>query len=744
MKQKKREIKLTKSKKLFFNIILISLPIVLLLILEIFLRLFHYGDNMKVFIDYPGAEKLKHKIINPEIGKKYFSKIDYSTPCHDMFLKEKPENGFRIFVMGSSTVQGFPYDENLMFTRILQERLQDSYPDKYIEVINTSLTAVNSFTLLDFIDDILDEKPDAILIYAGHNEFYGALGSGSVEKSNQVRGITLLHLDLLSSKVYQLLRNFIQSFLSDGENKNKVSGTLMKVIANNKEIPYKGKVYNKGIKNYKKNMGQLLKKTQKKGIPVFYSEMVSNVKDLHPFCSSPAIGFSTSDEAFIEAKQFYDQEHFEKAREKYYQAKDLDCIRFRASEEINELIHSLSRQYNSYIVPMKTSFFEEASPNKLIGNNLITEHVHPNIDGYFLMADAFFYSLAESKLLGDKLNIVYYKNPAYYKRNWGYTKIDSLYGVHGVNTLMHHWPFQPYDAPFTDYTKIYKPVTLEDSLAIDVVKNKFKIHVAHEKMGEHYKKKGDYYNAFREFYAAISCNPYQIKNYLKAVECLFETHDMNTALKLIEKSLTIQETHYAFYKKGEILIKKSDYQEAIEALNKAKQLDKNNEIHTQILTRLYEANFYLGNTQKYSEIFNELKKINPEFQMNVEVNKTEYVYYVPVQVESQIKHGLELFNKRKDEEALQVLLNTLEIKETSLANRIVGELLLSRNDRNSIVYFLKAYEDYKKDKDFLYKLGMLYLQNGAKNKAFDTLEELKKIDENSKYIPLLEERIKEN
>ena len=77
----------------------------------------------KLFIDFPGEEKIEHKIVNPEMGKKYFHKLEYPKPTHDLFLKQKPENGIRIFVMGSSTVVGFPYDENLMFSRILRGTL---------------------------------------------------------------------------------------------------------------------------------------------------------------------------------------------------------------------------------------------------------------------------------------------------------------------------------------------------------------------------------------------------------------------------------------------------------------------------------------------------------------------------------------------------------------------------------------------------------------------------------------------
>ena len=58
----------------------------------------------------------------------------------------------------------------------LEERLQATFPGREIEVINTALTAVNSYTLLDQADEIAGQRPDAVLIYTGHNEYYGALG----------------------------------------------------------------------------------------------------------------------------------------------------------------------------------------------------------------------------------------------------------------------------------------------------------------------------------------------------------------------------------------------------------------------------------------------------------------------------------------------------------------------------------------------------------------------------------------
>jgi len=57
-----------------------------------------------------------------------------------------------------------------------------TFPEMNIEIINLCLTAVNSYTISDFAKQVSKYEPDAVLIYAGHNEYYGALGIGSTSR----------------------------------------------------------------------------------------------------------------------------------------------------------------------------------------------------------------------------------------------------------------------------------------------------------------------------------------------------------------------------------------------------------------------------------------------------------------------------------------------------------------------------------------------------------------------------------
>lgn len=143
------------KQTLVFKLITVVVPILILLAFEGVLRITGYGDNLNLFVQNPVKGYEKYMMVNPEIGKKYFQKFEYTAPANDIFLTDKPENTFRIFVMGSSTVFGFPYERNLMFSRILHQQLEDAFPHKKIEMVNTAITAINSFTLLDFTSQIL-------------------------------------------------------------------------------------------------------------------------------------------------------------------------------------------------------------------------------------------------------------------------------------------------------------------------------------------------------------------------------------------------------------------------------------------------------------------------------------------------------------------------------------------------------------------------------------------------------------
>ncbi len=127
--------------------------------------------------------------------------------------KEKKKNSFRVFVVGASSAAGYPYLSSASFSKFIRKKLEILYPEKIIEVSNFSMSAINSYTVRDLMPELLKKEPDLILIYLGHNEYYGALGVGSLESLGSSRFIVNTTLWLNKFKTIELLRNIVNGFI---------------------------------------------------------------------------------------------------------------------------------------------------------------------------------------------------------------------------------------------------------------------------------------------------------------------------------------------------------------------------------------------------------------------------------------------------------------------------------------------------------------------------------------------------
>lgn len=139
-------------------------------------------------------------------------------------------------------------------------------------------------------------------------------------------------------------------------------------------------------------------------MPVIVSELVSNVRDHAPFFSNRSHPPSLAELTFQNARRLESKGDMEAARTEHTRAKDLDGLRFRAPEEFNAIIHELADEHGAAVVPMK-AYFEAASPNRLVGNSLMLEHLHPNARGYQLMGRAFFDTMHKHRFVSTDWNV---------------------------------------------------------------------------------------------------------------------------------------------------------------------------------------------------------------------------------------------------------------------------------------------------------------------------------------------------
>jgi tetratricopeptide (TPR) repeat protein len=427
--------RLSRSRLRLFRVIAFTLPFLLLLVVELSLRLFHYGYDTALFIEVPGNKDYLE--FNPNASKKYFTdQLNATTGNREPFRKVKEPGTLRIFVLGESTTIGYPYFHNGSFHRWLQYRLMRSFPDKKLEIVNLSLTAVNSYTVLGFARQVVHYEPDAILIYTGHNEYYGALGVGS---TNRLGGSPWLVNTLLWFRqlrfVQLLTRTYgrIAHVFSSGPSKN--GRTRMELMVADQEIAYGSPLFTRGIRQFETNMDETLDIFHRNKIPVFISNVVSNLKDQHPFVSIS--GTAAAD--YTLGRQAWDKNDFSTAKTDFLRAKEMDALRFRAPEQINDIIATLSRKYDNVHLVDTRAAFETASDHGIIGSSLLLEHVHPNLFGYALLSDVFYHALQQQGLI-----------PVARGKEWTFnrllaempiTRVDSLSGAYKIANLEHNWPF---------------------------------------------------------------------------------------------------------------------------------------------------------------------------------------------------------------------------------------------------------------------------------------------------------------
>jgi len=576
---------LRKNKKnpLWFYLILFSLPIIIIISAELILRGIKYGDNYDTFVTI--SDQFDDLFfVNPKLPKKYFSNnSQVPSVIPDGFEKNKRENGFRIFVLGGSTTAGFPYPTNAAFSRQLKRKLEITYRDKFFEVINLGISAVNTNTIRDIIDDVLEEKPDLIIIYAGHNEYYGADGVVNRGILNYNPTATAMYNSLRELKLYQLLNNFIKSIL---HKENRQSKTLMAEMAGESLVEHNSDLFNDGLNQFEENLEIILSECKSKGVEVFLCEIISN--NLQEPLEVSIKQNGEAEKLFLEGINNNNEVQKEKL---LLQAKEKDAFRFRAPSEINEIIIDKSKEFGFPFIPVESEF-KEKSQQKIPGYNLFVDHLHPNIEGHKIIADQIFSFINKENLIGNaNTNLDSSTIERTLKSTFPFTKIDSVFSEMRIEILLNSHPFKTKKSlnQILEYYSSYKDRSYE--LASKVVLGELSWESAHIKLADEEYQKNNYERFFREYWCLIEDKPFDKYNYKYVSEKLIASRQFNFAASILFKYNNRYEDDFSTALIGKLYLEIGNFQSAIKYLNKSLNYNKNQmEVHYNLSKSYYGMN----------------------------------------------------------------------------------------------------------------------------------------------------------
>jgi tetratricopeptide (TPR) repeat protein len=412
---------------LFRIVALTVIPALLFLLLELGLRIVGYG--------FPSTATIKCEVNgkefycdNVKFGWRFFPRNLARESDPFIFPAEKSQGTYRIFVLGASAAQGAP-DAAFCFGRLLRVMLQDAYPAAEFEVIVATMTAINSHVVLEIAKDNIRHQADMFVIYMGNNEVVGPYGPGTVfSRFSSSLPLIRAGIALKATRLGQLLTNLFD-VASTGTNK-PVSWRGLEMFLE-KQVKANDSRLENIYQHFRRNLEDITRIALKGGAKTILCTVGSNLKDCPPFASlhrqdlsdaemkkwdniyqqgvahetaekygeaaarylaAAEIDDCYADLQFRMGRCYWAMGEYERARDEYIKARELDTLRFRADSRINEIIRAVAsdKAANDVYLVDAVKAFEKNSPHQVTGKELFYEHVHLNFRGNYLLAKTIF------------------------------------------------------------------------------------------------------------------------------------------------------------------------------------------------------------------------------------------------------------------------------------------------------------------------------------------------------------------
>lgn len=403
----------------------VLMPAVLLLAVEGILQLIGYG--------YPTSFLLSRTIEgrpvwtdNQEFGKRFFPPGLVRYPRPMVVPLEKSADALRIFVLGESAALGDP-DPKFGLPRMLEALLEDRFPGRRIEVVNTAMVAINSNVILPVAREVARKGGDVWVIYMGNNEAVGPFGSVSVFGAQAPPlGFVRAAVWLKTWKLGQLLD--AASRMIHWGNRPPAEWAGMTMMAGQRVRP-------DGLKSlriqahFEENLRGILDAGRNAGVPIILCTVATNLRDCPPFASLHRDGLSVAEladweKAYHEGVGLESQGKPADARAAYQraahidrhyadlcfrwgrsclltgglaegrallaEARDWDALPFRADGRLNAIIRRVAQAYSSAGVRLldAAEFLAAQSADGVPGAEWFLEHVHLQPSGNYQLARA--------------------------------------------------------------------------------------------------------------------------------------------------------------------------------------------------------------------------------------------------------------------------------------------------------------------------------------------------------------------
>ena len=437
----------SRRRTILFRLLAITIGFSPLLICEAALRIGGWQQTNAVHDPFVGFTEIRPLFEpNPQGTHYEISKSRLPLFQPDSFLIEKPDDEFRIFCVGGSTVQGRPFSIETSFSTWLEMNLNTTDGSKNWQAINCGGVSYASYRLAPIVDEILKYEPDLIVLYTGHNEF---LEDRTYESIRQTPAwIARSHDRLSALKTYSFLRS---QFVANPADQNETENTLPAEVEarldfkNGLEQYHRDDLWKQEVtQHFNLNLRRIISAVRAADVPIILCNPACDLRDSAPFKSQHRIDISAADrekfsnvrlkfqntdtaeqtaefekqtlQRLLEIDAEHAMSHFkyatfclaqgegELAKHHFLKSKELDICPLRATEPIYETIAAVIQEFELPSIDVRNEFSLRA-PDGIAGRESLIDHVHPTIHGHQLIAEMLLEEMIELKLLSATVDV---------------------------------------------------------------------------------------------------------------------------------------------------------------------------------------------------------------------------------------------------------------------------------------------------------------------------------------------------